>query len=236
VSVRNVILTGGIFHPFDATSEHLAKSFDALGIRSSIHGDMEEGLAVLRDERPGLLTVNALRWRMSLEKYDPYRDEWAFELSSEGQLAIRDHVARGGGLLGLHTASICFDAWPDWGDILGAAWSWGESYHPPLASVRVLPTDRAHPITHGLSAFEVADEVYTGLDLRQDVEGLLAAEPGDGAPAQPLLWARSYGRGRVVYDALGHDVASMNEPTHRRILERAALWLLARDDIEVQEH
>jgi len=33
--------------------------------------------------------------------------------------------------------------------------------------------------------------------------------PGDGAPPQPLLWARTCGRGRVVYDALGHDQASL---------------------------
>jgi type 1 glutamine amidotransferase len=236
MTVSNVILSGGIFHPFDATSEHLAELFEPLGIRSTIYTDIEEGLAALRDERSELLTVNALRWRMILDKYNPYREEWEFELSAPAQHAILEHVERGGGLLGVHTASICFDGWPDWGDVLGAAWVWGESYHPPLGKVSVLPTHHAHPITTGLSTFEVLDEVYTRLDLRPDVEGLLTAEPGDGTQAQPLLWARTCGRGRVVYDALGHDVASMSEPTHRRILARAALWALGRDDAEVEAY
>ena len=35
------------------------------------------------------------------------------------------------------------------------------------------------------------------------------------------------GAGRVVYDALGHTASSLQEPTHRRLLQQAALWLLA---------
>jgi len=227
---KNVLLTGGIFHPFHATSSHLAQSFAALGVETAIFDDVETGLARVRETRPALLTLNLLRWRMAGEKYDPYRDAWRFELSPEGARTITEHVERGGGLLGLHTASICFDAWPGWGDVLGADWVWGESYHPPLGTVHVSPTAPPHPITAGLDGFVVRDEVYTNLSLRDDVRGLLEALPGDGAPPQPLLWARACGDGRVVYDALGHDLASLAEPTHARILTRSVLWLLGRDD------
>jgi type 1 glutamine amidotransferase len=232
---RNVLITGGIFHPFHATSSHLAQSFASLGIETAIFDDVEAGLAHVRTTRPALLTLNLLRWRMVGEKYDPYRDRWRFELSEEGRKTIAEHVDGGGGLLGLHTASICFDSWAGWGDVLGADWVWGESYHPPLGRVEVTPTTTPHPITSGLGRFIVNDEVYTKLAVRDDVRGLLEALPGDGAPAQPLLWARACGRGRVVYDALGHDVGSLAEPTHARILARAALWLLARDD-ELGDH
>ena len=228
-AAKHVLLTGGIFHPFDATSSHLAQSFASLGIETEIFDDVEAGLSRVRDARPSLLTVNLLRWRMAGEKYDPYRDEWYFELSEEGRKAISEHVEGGGGLLGLHTASICFDSWAGWGDVLGADWIWGESYHPALGPVHVAPTATQHPITAGLGDFSVNDEVYTKLALRDDVQGLLEALPGDGAPAQPLLWARSVGSGRVVYDALGHDVASLANPVHARVLTRAALWLLGRD-------
>ncbi len=234
-TARNVILTGGIFHPFHATSSHLAQSLASLGVETAIFDDVEAGLEHVRATKPALLTVNLLRWRMAGEKYDPYRDEWFFELSEEGRKAITEHVEGGGGLLGLHTASICFDSWAGWGDVLGADWVWGESYHPPLGPIRVTPTAEDHPITRGLGGFALNDEVYTKLALRDDVRGLLEARPGDGSPAQPLLWARDVGDGRVVYDALGHDVASLVEPTHARILTRAALWLLHRDD-ELGDH
>lgn len=232
---KNVVLTGGIFHPFHATSSHLAQRLAELGIETEIFDDVEAGLARVREVRPALLTVNLLRWRMAGEKYDPYREEWFFELSEEGRKTVTGHVEGGGGLLGLHTASICFDSWAGWGDVLGADWVWGESYHPPLGPIRVGPTPVTHPITEGLGDFALNDEVYTKLALRDDVEGLLEALPGDGAPAQPLLWARTFGDGRVVYDALGHDVASLVEPTHARILTRAALWALGRDE-EIGEH
>ncbi len=232
---KNVLVTGGIFHPFHGTSSHLSQSLASLGVETMIFDDVEAGLAHARETRPDLLTVNLLRWRMAGEKYDLYRDEWFFELSEAGRKTISEHVEGGGGLLGLHTASICFDSWSGWGDVLGADWVWGESYHPPLGPVRVTPTDDAHPITAGTGAFELNDEVYTRLSLRDDVRGLIEALPGDGAPPQPLLWARPYGAGRVVYDALGHDVASLIEPTHARILARAALWLLGRD-AEIGDH
>jgi type 1 glutamine amidotransferase len=34
------------------------------------------------------------------------------------------------------------------------------------------------------------------------------------------------GQGRVVYDALGHDGASLNHPTHAQLLRDAAQWAL----------
>ena len=62
-----------------------------------------------------------------------------------------------------------------------------------------------HPLVDGIDDFEIVDEVYTGLEVQPDVDGLLAARPpGTDHPAQPLLWAREHGGGRVVYDALGH--------------------------------
>lgn len=225
-----VILTGGIFHPFHASSSHVAQALAGLGVRTRIFDDVEAGLHCVRKESPALVTVNLLRWRMAGEKYDPYRGEWAFELSSEGQRILTHHVESGGGLLGLHTASICFDAWAGWGDLLGAHWVWNDSYHPPLGPVDVTPTAARHPITAGIPPFRVRDEVYTRLALRDDVVALLEASPGDGAPPQPLLWARRCGRGRVVYDALGHDTASLAQPVHACIWKRSALWAMGRDE------
>ena len=45
---------------------------------------------------------------------------------------------------------------------------------------------------------------------------------------QPAVWTHRYGNGRAVYDSLGHDAASLQHPTHRRLLQRAALWASGR--------
>jgi hypothetical protein len=230
---RNLIITGGIYHPFETTAPALARLLDGLGIASTVTEDVEAGLAAVSRGEYDLLTIYALRWRMlGDEKYAPFRARWAMSLSPAGRTAIAAHAARGGGLFGLHTASICFDDWPEWRDILGGVWIRGQSGHPPYGAARVRMLAVDHPLTRGLGDFALDDEVYGRLSLADDVTPLMEAAAADG-DWQPMLWARRVGAGRVVYDALGHDNASLDHPTHRRIIARAALWALGRPDREV---
>ena len=222
---NNLIITGGIFHPFLESSAALADALAESGIESETTIDMDAGLQSLREGRYDMLTVNALRWgMMTADKYEPYRAEWAYRMPEASRVALTEFVADGGGLLGVHTASICFDDWPGWQQLLGGQWVWGRSHHPPLGEVNARPTSAGHPVTVGIEPFTVTDEVYHALALESDVVGLLEADTGEGP--QPLVWARDVGQGRVVYDALGHDAASIREPQHRRLLKQAAAWLL----------
>ena len=221
--IKNLILSGGINHDFDASSQALASLMAQLGVRSHIITDIENISALLAAENYQILTVNALRWQMSGEKYDDFREQWAFCLSPEDGQAISSFVKRGSSLLGIHTASICFDDWVEWQAILGGIWHWGESFHPPQGPVEVLVTGR-DDIVKGCQSFVVSDEVYSNIALVEGLEPLLVS--GQPNPGQPLLWKHHYGRGRVVYDALGHDAASLEEPTHKLILQRAVEWLL----------
>ena len=68
------------------------------------------------------------------------------------------------------------------------------------------------------------DERYSYLETRPDVTVLYDHHFEDGR--HPLVWAREAGPGRVVYDALGHDVTSYDSPGHRALLERSIRWLL----------
>jgi type 1 glutamine amidotransferase len=223
---RNLIISGGIYHPFDETSMALAALMDPLGVQSTISEDIEGALQNLDDY--DLVTMNCIRWRMiQNEKYVPFRDEWAMELSDAGRTALHDHVHKGGGLLGMHTASICFDTWPEWKDLLGVMWQWGRSHHPEISDITVDVAPDAHPIVAGIEGFELFDEIYHHLAPADAAPGLMFAEADEGR--QPLMWARDIGKGRVVYDSLGHDAASITHPTHQRILQRSVLWALGRD-------
>lgn len=228
--MRAVVLSGGLTHDFPTTTACLAELLGEAGLQVEVHtgtGGVERALRSL----PGaaLLAVNALRWTMTGPAVpNRYRERATAEGASPSQPA-RDalvaHLAAGGGVLGMHTASICFDDWPGWGETLGGAWVWGASSHPPLGpEIRVTPA-APHPLVDGLDGFTLVDEVYTGLDRQPGVEGLLTAiPPGTGEPAQPLLWAREHGGGRVVYDALGHHPPSYQVPEHREIVRRAIRW------------
>jgi type 1 glutamine amidotransferase len=235
---RAFILTGGVLHPFEDAAPALAGILQGAGFTPRASVDLDELLGWLREDPAALLVVYALRWSMTQhEKYAPYRARWALSLAPAARAAIAGHVRAGGGLLGVHTASICFDDWPEWREVLGGAWQWGASFHPPLGPVQA-HLDRRHCLTRGLPDFSVTDEVYSGLRLAPDIEvaGWAEAAP-DATPAtgrQPALWTHRFGRGRAVYDSLGHDAASLEHPVHRRLLQRAALWASGRPDHDVE--
>ncbi len=223
---RNLIITGGIFHPFEASSAAIAALLEKDGIESDVVTDVDAGLQALPDGPYSMVTINALRWgMMTADKYEPYRAEWAYQTPPASRDALTGFVAGGGGLLGMHTASICFDDWPGWQSLLGGQWVWGRSHHPPLGELTARPTDVGHEVSAGVEAFTVTDEVYHSLALEPDVDALIEADAGEGP--QPIAWARHVGQGRVVYDALGHDAASLNVPGHARLVRQAAQWLLA---------
>lgn len=238
--MRAVVLSGGLTHDFPATSACLARLLDAQGLTPEIHDDVETAMRAL----PGaaVLVVNALRWTMTCQGTpDRYRELAAVEgvsPSAAARAALAAHLRGGGGVLGMHTAAICFDDWPEWGQALGGWWVWGHSQHPPLGPPVVVRATAADQLVDGITGFTVVDEVYGDLARCPDVTALLVApqparpgEPGDPAdpgeparPEEPLLWAREHGGGRVVYDALGHHPASYDVPEHAEILRRAIRW------------
>ena len=91
---QNLILVGGIFHDFHASAEALATVLAPLGIESRIEADLDAGIASLADNPVDLLTINALRWEMIGEKYDPYRETEAYSPPSETRMAIEAHPDR----------------------------------------------------------------------------------------------------------------------------------------------
>ena len=220
-----VIVSGGVAHDFPATSAELVRVLAEAGLRATVETDVESvlgGLGPTAGQRP-LVVLNLLRWTMQVERYAHLRDEWSISLSEPARTGLLEHVRSGGGLLAMHGASICFDDWPEWRELLGGVWRWEGSSHPPLdGAVRVTVATDRHPIVAGLDDFDVVDEVYGFLDRTDDVVGLMYSP--HGGTDHPLLWARTVGAGRVVYDALGHHVPSYAVPEHRRIVQRAARW------------
>lgn len=228
--MRAVVLSGGLTHDFPATTACLTALLESSGVTAEVHTDVDAALTAL----PGaaLLLVNALRWTMTgpgtPERYRALAPEEGASPSGPARAALDAHLAAGGGVLGMHTAALCFDDWPAWGATLGGAWEWGHSQHPPLGPPITVSVAGGHPLTTGLDDFVLVDEVYGDLRLEPDVTGLLSApQPGSGA-VQPLLWAREHGGGRVVYDALGHHPPSYDVPEHAEIVRRAIDWTTGR--------
>lgn len=240
--MRNVLLTGGIYHPFAETSDWLVQQFAAQGIETVVTEDVGEAVSELHSA--DCLTINALRWRMLNDpKYEEHRKRWAFDMPEEWALRITEFVEQGGALLALHTASICFDSWFGYGALLGGRWVWQTSHHPEPGSCTVRPLGD-HSIvcadSERLVEYASVDEVYHHLELASDSVPLLQArvDPAEAGTVdvatgigdwQTVAWCRQEGAGRVVYSAMGHDRPALESAAATQFIERSILWLM--DDL-----
>lgn len=225
---RVLLLTGGSphAHDFPAIGASLGTVLSAAGHDVVRVGHPDEAADRLVGGQHDVLVVHGLWWRMLDDVYEPWR-EFAYSTPPSTRETIEGFVRGGGGLLALHTAPICFDDWPGWGDIVGGSWHWGISSHPPVGPVSArIVSD--HPVVAGLSStIELVDEVYGDLDVRDGTETLALAKRSDGDAGQPVVWTYRCGDGRVVFDGFGHDDTSIADADHARLIRQAVDWVAA---------
>ena len=221
-----VILSGGIFHDFPATSQLLADYAEHFQMASIIVEHPDEAFALIQAGGVSLLTVNALHWPMAGEKYDPYRDAWRYEMNGEHAQTLQQFMVQGGNLLGLHTASICFSDWPGWQTLLGGRWVWGQSFHPDPSSLSLTPTPAG--MDFGLKHFTTTDERYTDLEISPEAQVLMVGSDSECA-GEPLVWRKTMGEGRAAYSALGHDAHSLASAGVKHLLMKLMAWLVRLD-------
>ncbi|WBQ04145.1 ThuA domain-containing protein [Kribbella sp. CA-293567] len=199
------------WHPLPQTSARLAGELRDFGPVHSV-GSPDELAARLDDA--AVLVVNA-----SANRTGPSPADQQFGRLLDGFLA------RGGGVLAIHSSTIAFPGLQTWHQTVGAIWEHGKTFHPPLDRTLVHRTEVEHPIAAGLGDFWVEDERYSGLAFVDDlvIEPLYVHEH-EGV-THPLVWAREHGGGRVVYSALGHDERSYESPEHAELLRRSTEWL-----------
>ena len=140
---------------------------------------------------------------------------------------LEGYLERGGPLLAMHISR----EQPAWypGVAGHRRWQLGpgpHSMHPPphsQTSVDVHPRTSPHSrLTYRTSRWSMS--ATATLSLPPDVVPLVSHVHDD--IRHPLFWARTYGRARVVYDALGHGAeASDDSPGHRELLAAAVRWL-----------
>jgi hypothetical protein len=146
--------------------------------------------------------------------------------------AMFQSVRDGGGFVGVHSATDTWYTIPEYRGLLGATFDG----HPWHQRVRLVVEDRTHPATRHLGeAFEITDEIYQFRDWsRPQVHVLLRLDPrsvdvrrgkrADGDYA--LAWTKPYGRGRVIYTALGHEPGVWADERFQAHLLGAIRWAL----------
>ena len=142
--------------------------------------------------------------------------------------AIKDFVNAGGGLYAMHNSSYISLFVKSYRDVMGGV----SKAHPPLRPFQVRATQNRHPITEGMKPFRVNDEQhYVQYDLdpahiileSENIDGLTFKDMGSKSVSG---WAHDYGKGRVVFTAVGHNLHALWNPQYLEIQKRAIRWLL----------
>lgn len=200
------------WHRFPETTRRLVEILDDLGHTTRVAEEVEAALA--RPGRCDLLVVNI---------GNPTAPRPPDRLAAIGR-GLLEHLTAGRGLLGVHVSATSLTELPEWPVLLGGRWVRDRTMHPPQGLAPVQVCAGAHPIVAGLGDFEVHDERYSYLEIRHD-STVLCEHDFEGR-RHPLAWARASDQGRVVYDALGHDVQSYDSGPHVELIQRSVRWLL----------
>ena len=229
---NNLILSGGWAHNFATSVPNLVETLNAVGFTSDVAFDVSESIELLESKNYDLITVLACWFQMKDARYSQQnREIWSRTTTQQWREAMLKQKNSGAGLMAMHTATICFDDWSEWPKWVGGAWDWQQSSHPPLGDLNVAPC-ADHVIVTGVESFVVRDELYS--NLSRDDSSQVILQSTDGNSTQPTLWVNENNLGRVVYNALGHDLVSVSHLTHQQLIKRSAMWACHATDFEVE--
>jgi uncharacterized protein len=144
-------------------------------------------------------------------------------------------VKDGRGFLGLHSATDTFHQWPAYGEMIGGYFD----EHPWMTfDAPLVVEDQQFPgMQYVPKNFVMKDEIYQVKDFSRDnVRVLMRLDESkldlhnpkvhrtDGD--FPVIWARNYGKGRVLYNGLGHLDAVWDRPDIQKMLVEQVKWVL----------
>ena len=152
-----------------------------------------------------------------------FYDMWQ-EITLEQQAAYQDLLNRGKPIVYLHHALISFQDWPEFRNVVGGYWKPGEGTYKHDVQFTVQIAEPSHPVTEGLSDFEILDETYGNFSVDSDVHVLLKADHPDSSPV--IGWAKMYKNTPLAYIQLGHDGLAYENPNYRKLVDQSIRWVV----------
>jgi type 1 glutamine amidotransferase len=145
-------------------------------------------------------------------------------LSDQAKENLLNFVKNGKGFAFSHLASASFKEWDEFKKLCGRVWVMGRSGHGPRGKFQVRIVDTNHPITRGLSGFEADDELYAKLEGNEPIHVLAEADSDWSKKVEPLAFTKEYGKGRVFFEAFGHDGKALSNPSVGKLIAQGIEW------------
>jgi type 1 glutamine amidotransferase len=213
--VRVLLITGG--HDYD-------ESFDA-------YMQSLPGIVITHVEHPNALFMFRPENRASYDVVLLY--DMPGTISDQEKKDFTDCLNAGKGLVVWHHAYGSYRDWPEYQNIAGGRYQFQEwkdskgiSYPPSTykhdVQFRVKVADKKHPITKGISDFDIIDETYGRCSVNPGVHVLLTT--GEPTSTPTVAWITRYVKSKVVTILLGHDQQAWNNPDFKKLLIQAIQW------------
>ncbi len=148
----------------------------------------------------------------------------------------------GKGFIGIHSATITFTKWPEFGEMIGGYFDehpWGTLEAPIVVEDPDFPGMSQWP-----RAFTIRDEIYQIKNFsRDDRRVLMRLDSSKLDLTNPrvhrtdkdfaVTWAKMYGKGRVYYSTLGHVEENWDKPEFQNMFREAIKWALGLVDANI---
>jgi type 1 glutamine amidotransferase len=148
----------------------------------------------------------------------------------------------GKGFIGIHSATITFTGWPEYGEMIGGYYDehpWGTFDAPIIVEDPGFPGMKQWP-----RAFTLKDEIYQIRNFsREKVRVLMRLDANKIDLNNPrvhrkdrdfaVTWAKMYGKGRVYYSTLGHPSENWDRPEMRTMYVEAIKWAMGLVDADI---
>jgi uncharacterized protein len=158
-----------------------------------------------------------------LSKLDLIVPQWTMgKITGEQCKGALAAIENGVGCAGIHGGmGDAFREATNWQFMVGGQWV----AHPGGGAVNygVHVVDTKHVITKGIKDFKHTSEQYY---LHVDpINHMLATTTFEtNGCVMPVAWTKSWGKGRVYYCSLGHDVKSVMQAPTLELITRGMLW------------
>ncbi len=141
----------------------------------------------------------------------------------------------GKGFIGVHSATITFTDWPEYGEMIGGYFDehpWGTFDAPIIVEDASFPGMEQWP-----RSFVLRDEIYQVRNYSRDkVRVLMRLDTSKLELSNSkvhrtdrdfaVTWAKMYGQGRVYYSTLGHPKDNWDDPRLQQMYTEAIKWVL----------
>ncbi len=217
--IRVLIISGDNNHNWRQTTPEIKAVLEADGL-----------CEVQVTEQPEQLTAAQLKpYHAIVSNYNTFRakgEKGKERWSAEARRAYVDFVKRGGGHVVVHAGSSSFYKWPEYQKICLGTWRGGTGHGKHHAfTMRV---DQEHPITRGLTPFLIFEELWHKIDMQDNATVLMSSYSSSEFKGtdrwEPSLMVDRFGKGRCVYNVLGHDAAKMKHPAFKALMRRCVQW------------